>query len=367
MKSRGLRLVLILDPRGLIGRGGFSVISRHLTYADLLKKNSGHKSSLMVLTLRSRDLSSSNSEIFLAFSNSLTWMFGSILFILRNRSRIGLFVAGNPWESFWLALILKSTLCRNSKVQIQIHGDFFGPIWRTLAMRNAMRFKTLPFVISMCDSVRFVGRHQMSEAIRMFPKLKKKSFLSPLQFSLGNYQPQSFSLSSHFSVGIVGRLHPDKGVDSAMKILHCMKIFDYTFSAVFVGDGPMKDQIREELEKLDVCYKITGHLTGDELDEVWCTLDLILSVAPAESYGLVPREALSRGKRVIGLQNAGIKDLMLDLPDWSGLEVLPSNWDCGSIKLVLQRLELHQPLMGNRVLFADQLEDALNHLIESWL
>jgi glycosyltransferase involved in cell wall biosynthesis len=351
----------------LIGRGGSNVISRHLVYAELLDKETSGRSSLKVSTLKpEHSLSDDASDAFLTFSNLFMWFFGTASFIFRNRSAVSWLVAGNPWESFWLALIMKLTLCRSAKIQVQFHGDFYGSTWKTLARRNSLRFKTLTIVSSFCDSARFVGRDQESKALRICPQLRQKTFVSPLQFSLGKFQPNSFRLSSHFTVGVVGRLHPDKGVDNALRFIGCLKALNYSFSIVFIGDGPLKEHIRARLEVNGVSHKLTGHLIGGELDEIWRSLDLVLSLAPAESYGLVPREALSRGKRVVGVQNAGINDLKMELPEWSGLEVLPEDWDCNSVELVLQRLELHLPLTSNRELFEFQLREALHRLIKSW-
>lgn len=367
MGSREKQIVLLLDPRGLIVNGGSAVMARHSLYAELLDKESAGQSALRVFSLR-RGLAASDdaSEIFCAFSNLLMWILGTAKFIHQNRSAISWLIAGNPWESFWLAWIFRSTLCGKAKIQTQFHGDFFAPTWRTLAWRNWLRFKSLTLVASLCDSARFVGKSQELLAIQSCPELVQKSFVSPLPFSLGDFQPKPFSITRHFTVGVVGRLHPDKGTNTALRLIRCLRACDYSFSVVFVGDGPLRTRIEKKMKRTGVSHRLTGHLTGGKLEEIWRDLDVVLSLAPAESFGIVPREALARGKRVIGIQNSGIKDLEMELPEYSGLEVLPRNWDCYSAKLALQRLELHDPLRINRNIFEDQVDEALHLLISSW-
>ena len=46
------------------------------------------------------------------------------------------YVCGNPWESFFPALILKYVFGINAKMQIQYHGCFYEKAWLKISLKN---------------------------------------------------------------------------------------------------------------------------------------------------------------------------------------------------------------------------------------
>lgn len=368
MKDKFEKFVVILDLKGVIGSGGSAVVSRHLSYSEMLLRDSSGTTTLKILTRSQNTDSRINSSIsFEVFDSILEWTVGAIKFTHNNRSKISLFVAGDPWESFWIAWIFKSLFCRKSGVQVQFHGDFWNEKWQRFTWKNRIRAKTLPVVVRLCKSARFVGRTQQQIALIALPNLIQKSFIAPLPYSLGEFQFKSFDPKEHFTIGFVGRIHPDKGIDETLRLIRCIKDLQYSISVVFVGEGPLRDRVERELLDLLIDHKLRGHLSGEELEDVWRDIDIILSVAPAESFGLVPREALARGKRIIGLENSGISDLKVDLPARIGLETLPESWNCNSVKAALENLLLHQPSVQTRRTLERQSQESLKLLIRSWL
>jgi glycosyltransferase involved in cell wall biosynthesis len=361
------KMVVMLDPRGLIGRGGSAVVSRHQEYSELLRRSTKDKSQLVILTLTPKvDSISELPATIVSFSSIVTWVLGSLSFLSQNRSRIHLFVAGNPWESFWVTWLLKIFLNVKARIQVQFHGDFCGPRWKLMSRKNRIRFYSLPVVLSLCDGVRFVGKRQQSNAIEMFPFLSEFSFLAPIPFLLGEFHENSFDPSEHFTVGVVGRIHKEKGLDAALRFIRCLSQFNYSFSVILVGDGEERAWIEDELAELKIDFQLTGHITGVELESAWRTIDVVLSMAPVESYGLVSREALSRGKRVIATRSGGIEELNSEIPAGVGLEVLPENWDCDSANVAMEQLKLHRPTPETQEFFSLQTRESLNRLIASW-
>jgi hypothetical protein len=52
-----------------------------------------------------------------------------------------------------------------------------------------------------------------------------------------------------------------------------------------------------------------GHLSETELKEVWKEIGVLVSTAPAESYGRAMREALVAGIPVWAMKSSGVEDL----------------------------------------------------------
>ena len=121
--------------------------------------------------------------------------------------------------------------------------------------------------------------------------------------------------------GLVGRLHEQKGFDIAIQAFReCsgpelrLKVF---------GDGPL----RAELENLAYCDpRITFHGHCDDPLEPMRSIDVLLMPSRWEAYGLVAREALSAGRKVIVATTDGLKDHInsgaidvheLSIPAWS--------------------------------------------------
>ena len=53
-----------------------------------------------------------------------------------------------------------------------------------------------------------------------------------------------------------------------------------------------------------------GHLSEKELKKVWREIGILVSTAPAESYGRVMREALVAGVPVWATKSSGVEDLI---------------------------------------------------------
>ena len=142
--------VVILDPRGVILRGGQDVILRHAVYAQHISKGvSFDKLSLVIFSAgKERKSVSSNSELSIERRSKST--FNSIKFVKKAANIVKsknlvvkLLVVGDPWESFWSAYFLNKFCSRNVPIQIQLHGDIANPAWKRINLRNRIRFNKL--------------------------------------------------------------------------------------------------------------------------------------------------------------------------------------------------------------------------------
>lgn len=96
----------------------------------------------------------------------------------------------------------------------------------------------------------------------------------------------------------VGRLVPYKGVDVLLRALR-----DVEVAAVIVGNGPLREALEAEAERLGIGSRtfFVGQ-ADDETVAAWygaCDVLVLPSVTRAEAFGLVQLEAMARGKPVI--------------------------------------------------------------------
>jgi glycosyltransferase involved in cell wall biosynthesis len=84
------------------------------------------------------------------------------------------------------------------------------------------------------------------------------------------------------------------------------------FAVLVAGSGPDEARFLKEIKELLPKSKVRflGQLSENELKKVWKNVGVLLSTAPAESYGRVMREALVAGVPVWATKSSGVEDLI---------------------------------------------------------
>jgi|GEM_PF-6659436 len=360
--------VVILDPKGVIPGGGPHVVTRHEEYAVYLLEQTKGAVSLLILTRSTDDVAGLMlPSMAVSYRSWATWMLGVFSFLRSNGHRVRTIVVGDPWQAFWAGLLLKRISGVDSKFQVQFHGDFFSEDWKKMSLKNRLAHFSLSKVVEWSDSLRFVGVRQMQNALKIRPAITNKSFVSSIAPNLGEFENRSFSTHGWITIGVIGRLHKDRGMDSILRLLSCISNQGLKFRVLLIGDGPERKSLDLSLRRLGIDFAMPGKLFGRALDDAWREIDVVISMAPAESFGLVPREALARGKRVIGLSSSGLEELRHEIPRTAGLELLSIDWDCEEVREVLATLEHHEPTIGVRKQIEEQVNASTKKLIESWL
>jgi len=310
--------VIILDPRGIILSGGADVIERHNSYAlHLSKGDPKNKISLMILTAGSSQVKNQQSSgLYLEVISKPT--FNSIKFaktaLKKIRSKnlnVKLLVAGDPWESFWSAYLLNKLSSKKVPIQIQLHGDIANPAWKKISLQNRVRFNFAKFSMSKANRIRAVSNSQALKVAKIF-KIKKAQ-ICVIPVPINNLRlTSSISSKRPKTLGLIGRIHNDRGIYNFIKIVKSLTVVREDFTVVIAGGGPEESRFLEEIKELLPKSKIRflGHLPEKELKKIWREVGVLVSTAPAESYGRVMREALVADVPVWAMKSSGVEDLI---------------------------------------------------------
>ena len=309
------QVVLIIDPRGVIASGGKDVIERHMIYKTEL--NSLNSKLDLIVSSASMNFRKDNSVRELVFINSHP-TFNSFKFarnvkgfITSNNLEVRLLVVGDPWESVFSAIILNRLLKKRIPIQIQLHGDIANPAWKRISLQNRIRFNLAKFSMRKASGIRAVSNSQALKIAKIF-KIKKAQ-ISVIPVPINNLRLISTIISKRpKTLGLIGRIHNDRGIYNFIKLIKSLTVVREDFNVVIAGGGPDESRFLEKINALipKIKIKFLGHLSEKELKKVWKEIGVLVSTAPAESYGRVMREALVAGVPVWATKSSGVEDLI---------------------------------------------------------
>ncbi len=142
--------------------------------------------------------------------------------------------------------------------------------------------------------------------------------------------------TSELTIGFVGRLVPEKGLDTLFRA--CVKLLG-RWTLTVVGSGPAQEQLEALAERLGIASRITwfGPAPADKLRELWPALDCL--VVPSrttpnwvETFHPAMVEAMGHGVTVVASDSGALPELV----DTAGL-VVPED-DVPALTAALQHL-----------------------------
>lgn len=116
-----------------------------------------------------------------------------------------------------------------------------------------------------------------------------------------NFLRNRFGAPEKIIVGFIGRLAREKQVERLAEVATMKNV-----SVVIVGDGPC----REKLERLMPDAHFTGFATGNELSQLYASLDVFAHTGVDETFCQSVQEALASGVPVIAPAVGGPLDLV---------------------------------------------------------
>ncbi len=106
----------------------------------------------------------------------------------------------------------------------------------------------------------------------------------------------------------VGRLVREKDIDILIRAYWILKERNIPFKLVFVGDGPMRDEIAKALPD---CV-LAGFLSGTDLSCAYASADMFVFPSTTETFGNVIIEAGASGIPSVGASEGGVKNLIVN-------------------------------------------------------
>ena len=315
MPTQGI--VLLLAPsQEFNGTTGPAFIERHRRYAKELHGNDA-KNPILTIGCKSSSrpgtliVNEPNFKVFSLGTNDSNFVKVAQIAVATVKSNawsIHKYVCGNPWESFFPALLMKYVYRLRANMQIQYHGCFYEKDWLRNSFKNRLMYLLVKFSILFGDSFRFVTNEQMQEMIKRNSRLRNRSFAVPLPTPLpGKISSTPFGDNV---IGYLGRIHPERNPELWIASIKELNIKRQDFHCVIAGSGPDENSFITRLVDLLGPARVTfkGHVSENELDNFWNEITILLSTSNIESYGLAIREAILRGKRCVAVTSVGARD-----------------------------------------------------------
>jgi glycosyltransferase involved in cell wall biosynthesis len=373
MSTQGI--VLLLAPsQDTKGTTGPAFIERHRRYA---KELHGADPKNPILTIGCKSSSSPGTLIvnepdFKVFSlginesNFIKVAQIALATVKSNAWGIHKYVCGNPWESFFPALLMKYVFQLRANMQIQYHGCFYEKAWLKISLKNQLMYLLAKFSILFGDSFRFVTNEQMQEMIKRNSKLSNKSFAVPLPSPIPTTTLSNSSADN--VIGYLGRIHPERNPKLWLASIKKLNLTRQDFKCVIAGSGLNEEKFIAELINLLGPNRISfkGHVSANQLENFWNEITILLSTSGIESYGLAIREAILRGKKCVAVTSVGARDAKENFGEAITLTQLDPSSIAQSIAIEIEAKKTNLNLEGIRN--KQEILNALyvTELVNSW-
>ena len=111
-----------------------------------------------------------------------------------------------------------------------------------------------------------------------------------------------------YVVGFVGNLIEIKGADRLSKIFNIVYQNNRDVSFIVIGDGVLKDKIKNETKNIDVRFE--GIVSHNKINYYMNAMDIMILPSRNEGFGIVLIEAMACGTYVIGSDVGGIPEVI---------------------------------------------------------
>lgn len=307
--------IFFIDPRGNFNFNDIDVIERHHQYLDDYQKKYAEKLDIVILGVTANNLSKRIQGIELAHKTRNFIYFGISASKILKAYKSPVLIAADPWFSFLSCLIIKRFAKKDSKIQLQLHGQYISSNQKTLKNQFIKRY--ILWCIKRSDQTRFVNSIEYEFFIRIKEQNQSKIFFAPVPLNriFRENLPRLSSLKP-ISVGFVGRLHSERGTILFLELVRKLHEAIPGLKVIVIGAGPDRELIKKDLsQNMSLEFEMLDHLPPAKLKLQMGKIGVLLSCAPRESYGRSMREAILAGVPVLAIRSDGASQLQESLPE----------------------------------------------------
>jgi glycosyltransferase involved in cell wall biosynthesis len=208
-----------------------------------------------------------------------------------------------------------------TKLEIQVHGDFFGNYYR----RQWWRLSLARFIINRADKIRVVGE-RIKQSLFSLGVAENKITVRPVQNDpeLIKNLPVVINLRDKYRgyekiFLVLGRLDPVKNICWLVDIFkEVAKKKNYLL--LIVGRGLEENNIRKQIARNNLSDNVILQNWTEDPYSYLKTADCVLFPSLSEGYGLVPMEASIIGTPVI-MTDVGVANY--ELPPGPKVKIVP--------------------------------------------
>lgn len=275
------------------------------------------------------------------------------------------FILAHPYKSFFLLRAIQFISRRRFRFQVQFHGHIFEKPRRGNILASAKYF-SLMHSVRTADSVRFASHALLNDFKAKANLGEINSLVAPIPIDFRKIPATRMSIP--FTVGIIGRMQEERGVQEALEIALAVVREQPRAKFIFVGDGPMEKEIRNFLDSnIELSSSRLEHfLDNESLQACYSELSALLSCAPSEGYGLTIREAALSGIQVLARKSQGADIAAQEFPDQIQIYIQPEQAVL-KLKSILDSNQVATDLAEARLRQASRDLEASIRLVKSWL
>ena len=362
--------VAILDYRGIIWKDKNALI-RHESYAEELFRKYGQ--ALVILTTAGGNEEYSSNLKYLKLHNlgkirfiNFQFLLNSRIFLKNQGLNCKLLIAGDPWENALIAIFLNCQRKKKIPIQIQVHGDIANTRWIGFSWRNRLRSLISGYTLTRATRVRCVGKSQADLILDKYQFEKFKIDVIEVPMDLTHNQNHGIA-PKEVTIGFLGRLSEDRGIGVFIELIYKIAKVRTDFRVVVAGDGTLKNKFEDELVDILGKQKVMflGNLESTKLDKFWNQISILVSTAPAESFGRSIREAILADQPVWAVKTSGVTDLMLEI-EQDEILLLDPSLSADELSSQFQNLLSCSVSPSSKKLLWERNATAIPRLIESW-
>ncbi|GAA4270385.1 N-acetyl-alpha-D-glucosaminyl L-malate synthase BshA [Hyunsoonleella aestuarii] len=170
------------------------------------------------------------------------------------------------------------------------------------------------FSINKSDAVTAVSKSLKDDTLRLFD-IKNDIHVVPNFIDLDKYnhsftdcQRGMMANDNEKIITHISNLRPVKRVQDVISVFHNIQK-EIPAKLMFIGEGPEKENIELQCQKLGILDKVIFFGRSNEIDKILCFSDLFLLPSQTESFGLAALEAMASGVPVISSNTGGIPEV----------------------------------------------------------